>query len=634
VKIGAAVVAVVLCMTLIRPGVRAEASEESPSALKKLSLEELFTLEVTSVSMKPETASETAAAVLAITDEEIRRRGSPSIPEALRYVPGVEVARIDSRQYAITARGFNGSVANKLIVLIDGRSVYTPLYSGVFWDAQDIFLEDVEQIEVIRGPGATVWGANAVNGVINIISKPAAKTQGFLLTGGGGNVERGFGGVRYGGKLGQRGFFRMYGKYFDRGASLRPNGDEAGDEFEMPQGGFRMDLNPSGTDAITLQGDIYAGSVEQPSADDTELSGGNILARWSKKTSWRSDVQVTAYYDRTDRTVPSTFEERLDTYDVALRHRFELGGRHDVVWGVGYRQFFQDIQNSPFLAFLPSELQRRVYSGFVQDEITLAEDRLRWTIGSKVEHNDFTGMEYQPSMRLAWTPTKRQTVWAAASRAVRAPSRIDRDFFVPATPPYLLAGGPNFESEVLRALELGLNTQAGDKLTASIATFYNSYDKLRSLEVGALPILLANLGKGHSYGIETSALYQARSWWRLKAGHTYMKMELDVEPGSSDTSSVKQEGDSPRHRWYLRSSMDMPHDLAFDIGVRAVGELPNQHVPAYIECDSRLGWQPSTTLELAVVGQNLLHSQHPEFGASASRREIGRSVYGKVTCRF
>jgi iron complex outermembrane receptor protein len=624
--------AVILCVAR-HAGAQTDPELPDRSALKRLSLEELFNLEVTSVSSKPEPLSETAAAVRVITDDDIRRMGALSIAEALRYTPGVEVARVDSRQYAITARGFNGTVANKLLVLIDGRSVYTPLFSGVFWDAQDTFLEDVQQIEVIRGPGATVWGANAVNGVINVISKSARETQGVLVTGGGGNVERGFGGVRYGRALGSHAFFRVYGKAFDRDASLRPNGQEAGDEFTMGQGGFRADWAPPTADALTLQGDLYGGSIEQPTADDVEISGGNLLARWTHRFSPASDLQFNAYYDRTNRTIPNVFEEGLDTYDATLRHRFAVGGPHDVVWGVGYRQSFDVIRNSPGLAFLPDHLKREVFSGFVQDEITLAAHRLVWTLGSKVEHNDYTGVEYQPSTRLAWTPTERQTVWAAVSRAVREPSRIDRDLYAPANPPYFLAGGPNFDSEVLRAFELGYRVQPNPSLTASLATFYNSYDKLRSLELGS-PVILANGLDGNSRGVEASATVLARGWWRLSGGYTFLRLELEAEPGSSDTTQAKQAGDSPRHQWFLRSSMTLPHGLALDVGVRSVGELPNQRIPGYVACDGRVGWQPTRAVEIALVGSNLFDPQHPEFGTPASRREVERSLYGKVTCRF
>jgi len=633
-RLAGPLLAALFCVSLSFAISVAEPTVESPSALKKLSLEELFTIEITSVSKTPEASSETAAAIRVVTQDDIRKMGALSIPEALRFIPGVEVARVDSRQYAITARGFNGTIANKLLVLIDGRSVHTPLYSGVFWDAQDTFLDDIEQIEVIRGPGATVWGTNAVNGVINVITKPVASTQGFLVTAGGGDVERGFGGVRYGGKLGARAHFRAYGKYFDRGPSLRPNGDDAGDDFQMPQGGFRVDWSPSASDAVTFQGDIYAGSVEQPSSEDTDLTGGNLLARWSRTFSPKSDIQINAYYDRTNRTIPSTLREGLDTYDLAMRHRIAFAGRHEIVWGLGYRQYFDDIRNGPALAFLPPQLQRREYNGFIQDEIALDERRVRCTVGSKFEHNDYTGMEYQPSVRLAWTPTTKHTVWAAASRAVRTPSRIDRDLYVPATGPFLLAGGPNFDSEVLHALELGLKAQLNDKLTTSLASYYNSYDKLRSLETGTFPILLANGVRGNSYGVEASAIYQPRSWCRLSTGYTFERLELETEPGSSDTSQVKQEGDSPRHRWYLQTSISLPHDVEFDWSVRTIGELPSEDVPDYVAWDGRLGWQPSAAVEFSLVGRDLFDRQHAEFGTPASRREIGRSVYGKVTCRF
>ena len=626
-----------MAVVLLLCGTHARAQEDSeaqdPTSLKKLSLEELFNLEVTSVSSKAERQSEVAAAVRIVTGDDIQKIGALSLPEALRYVPGVEVARVDSRQYAITARGFNGTIANKLLVLIDGRSVYTPLFSGVFWDAQDAFLEDVAQIEVIRGPGATVWGANAVNGVVNVISKPARETRGFLVTGGGGNVERGFGGVRYGGTIGPNAFFRVYGKTFDRDASLRPNGQEAGDEFKMSQGGFRVDWTPPTAEAITLQGDFYGGSAEQPTTDDVKTSGGNVLARWTHRFSPQSDLQFRTYYDRTNRTIPNTFEEDLDTYDASLRHRFGIGERHDVVWGLGYRQTFDAIRNSPGLAFLPDRLKQEVFSGFVQDEITLAKDRLVWTLGSKVDHNDYTGVEYQPSTRLSWTPNSRQTVWASVSRAVREPSRIDRDLYSPATPPYFLAGGPNFDSEVLRAYELGIRRQLSQALTVSVAGFYDSYDKLRSIEMGP-PAVLANGLEGNSHGVEASASVQAREWWRLSGGYTYLELELEATPGSNDTTQVKQTGDSPRNQWFLRSSMALPHDLSLDLGVRSVDDLPNQRIPSYVACDGRLGWQPAKTVEVAVVGTNLFDPRHPEFGTSASRKEVERSFYGKVTCRF
>src|SRR5882672_4073362 len=474
----------VLLLTMVPAPARTEEAVEPPNALKQLSLEELFDLEVTSVSKKPEPVSKTAAAIHVVTTDDIRQMGALSISEALRYVPGVEVARVDSRSYAITARGFNGTTANKLLVLMDGRSVYTPLYSGVFWDVQDAFMEDIEQIEVIRGPGATVWGANAVNGVINVISKSAANTQGFLVTGGAGDVERGFGGARYGGALGSRAFFRVYAKAFDRGPSKLPNGQDAGDASRMHQGGFRADWTPSPAAGITVQGDLYGSDIDRRGSDPTDLSGGNALARWTRAFTDHSNLQLQGYYDRTERAIPSTFSERLDTYDLTLNHRFAPAARHDVVWGLGFRLLDDDVQNSAALAFLPPGVTHRLYTGFVQDEIALEADRLYLTLGSKVEHNSYTGFEYQPSVRLAWMPKPDQTLWGAASRAVRAPSRIDRDFFFPGQPPYFLVGDSTFDSEVLYAYELGWKSRPLSDLTTSISTFYNVYDKLRSLEAG------------------------------------------------------------------------------------------------------------------------------------------------------
>jgi iron complex outermembrane receptor protein len=623
----------VLMLAPLPAAAQTEQVVEPPKALKQLSLEELFDLEVTSVSKKPESVSKTAAAVHVVTSDDLRRMGVVSIPEALRYIPGVEVARVNSRSYAITARGFNGTVANKLLVLMDGRSVYTPLYSGVFWDVQDALIEDIEQIEVIRGPGATVWGANAVNGVINIISKSAANTQGFLVTGGAGNVERGFGGVRYGGTLGPRAFFRVYAKDYDRGPSLLPDGEDAGDASRMRQGGVRADWTPTADDGITVQGDLYGSSIDGRNSGPTELSGGNAQAHWTRRFSEHSNLQLQAYYDRTKRDVPSTFGETLDSYDLTLNHRFSPASRHDVVWGLGYRLTSDDVRNSAALAFLPPRLDHRLYTGFVQDELTLSASRLYLTVGSKIEHNSYTGFEYQPGVRLAWTPTPEQTVWGAVSRAVRAPSRIDRDFFAPGQPPHFLVGNPNFESEVLKAFELGYKGQPTSDLSTSISTFYNVYDKLRSLETGP-PLFLANGLEGRTYGVEAEVACQVVSRWRLSAGYTFLRLILNAEPTSTDTSQTKQEGDSPRHQAFARSSFTLPHDVSLDASVRFVDDLPNQMVPATTVCDARLAWQPTKTAEVAVVGQGLFDSRHAEFGTPSTRREIGRSIYGKVLCRF
>jgi iron complex outermembrane receptor protein len=495
-------------------------------------------------------------------------------------------------------------------------------------------MEDISRIEVIRGPGATVWGANAVNGVINILSKSAEETQGLLVTVGGGNEERGFGGIRYGGTLASNVFFRVYGKYFDRDDSELPSGKDAQDGFQMGQGGFRIDWKPSKADLFTLQGDVYEGEVQQPTPDEIKLSGGNVLGRWTHWFSEESDVQFQTYYDRTDRDMPPIFSEKLDTYDVDAQFRFPFGQRQDIVCGLGYRLTRDDVGNSPFLAFLPAHLDHDLFTGFVQDEIKLIENRLHFTLGSKFEHNDYTGFEYEPSGRLAWTPTTNQTVWAAASRAVRTPSRIDRDFFVPGTPPFVvLNGGRNFDSEELLAFELGYKVQPLTNLTASVATFYNIYDKLRSVEAGPPPFLSNGL-KGETYGVELEATYQPIRWWRLNAGYTFLEMQLHTKHGSTDTTQESQEGDSPQNQFFIKSWMDLPHHVELDATVRYVDELSNQKVAGYAALDLRLGWKATENVELAIVGRNLLDPEHPEFGTPASRREIERSVYGKVTCRF
>ena len=627
----------VLLAAALAPAVPLAAEQDTTATdvgrLKRLSLEQLFDLEVTSVSQKPESLSKTAAAIHVMTQNDLQQMGVLSIPEALRNIPGVEVARVDSRQYAITARGFNGTIANKLLVLIDGRSVYTPLFSGVFWDVQDTWMDDIEQIEVIRGPGATVWGANAVNGVINVRTKRAADTQGLLVDGGGGNAEHDFVGARLGGTLGPHAYYRIYGKTFDRAASLRPNGTDAGDEFEMTQGGFRVDWAPPGPSEFTLQGDGYGGSGEQSGAATTDLQGGNALAQWRRRFSASSDLEVRGYYDRTDRTIPSTFSEALDTYDLQLRHRFAARQRHDLVWGAGYRFTHDEVENSPGLAFLPPDLTRHLYSFFLQDEWTLMDDRVRLMMGSKFEHNDWTGFEYQPSVRVAWAPVASRTFWAAASRAVRTPSRIDRDLFAPASPPYFLAGGPGFGSEVLRAFEVGYKVHAARDLNGSIATFYNLYDHLRSLEVGP-PAILANGVRGHTYGVELEATYQASSACRVNAGTTFLRIDLEREASSTDATAEALEGDSPRHQSFVRSSFSLPHQIALDLTTRYVGNLTNQRVPAYATGDARLSWQPASRIELEILGRNLFAPQHPEFGTPSSRREVPRSVVGRARWRL
>jgi iron complex outermembrane receptor protein len=629
----AVVAAAFACSSL---GATAASADEAETlrSLKKLSLEQLFDVEVTSVSQKPESLFKAAAAVHVVTQDDLRRTGALSIPEALRNIPGVEVARVNSRDYAITARGFNGTAANKLLVLIDGRSVYTPLYSGVFWDTQDAFMEDIQQIEVNRGPGATVWGANAVNGVINVISKKASETQGLLVSGGYGDIEQGFGGARYGGTLGARASYRVYAKHFHRDGSDLPNGAEADDAFEMSQGGFRIDWSPAASDEVTIQGDAFGGHEHAANSNPFDLGGGNTILRWTRRFGASSDLQLQAYYDRTDRDESPVFAERLDTYDAELRHRFAPAKHHDMMWGLAFRRTHDDVHGSPVLAFLPARVSHDLSSAFVQDEWAIFKHQARLTLGSKFEHNDYTGMEIQPSARLSWSPTSAHTVWGAVSRAVRAPSRVDRDLYSPATPPFLLAGGPNFESEVLTAFELGYKVQPASTLTGSIATFYNRYDDLRSIEGTAPPFVFGNGLKGIGDGVETEASWQPSPPWRIDTGYTFLHLDLKPKPGSTDVTQAAQEGDSPRHQAFLRPSWTVARVWSIDVTARYVSELPTVNVPAYAAADFHIGWQPKPAVDLGLYAQDLFDARHVEFQASTGRREIPRSVFGKVTCRF
>jgi iron complex outermembrane receptor protein len=623
-----------------QPGFAQQAdSAPSAEALKKLSIEQLMNLQVTSVSKRPERLSQTASAIQVITQEDIRRSGASRLAEALSLATNLQVAQVDSRQWAINARGFNSTTANKLLVLIDGRTAYTPLFSGVFWDVQEVPLADIDRIEVISGPGATLWGANAVNGVINVITKDAKDTQGLLLSGGGGTEQRGFGTVRYGGALGSRVRARIYGRGSGRDATALPTGQDATDDWHLWQGGFRMDWDASQVSRVTLQGDLYDGRIGQPTGGDIAVSGGNVMAKWSHTISEGSSLAAHLYYDRTHRDIPGTFGEDLDTYDVDLQHRARLGARHDVVWGLGYRLINDRVVNSSALAFLPPHVAREWFTGFVQDEIALLPNRFHVTLGTKVEHNDYTGFEIQPSGRVNWTLNPAATLWAAVSRAVRAPSRIDRELFARVSPTSFLAGGPGFQSEDELAYELGYRHQQGS-LALSVATFYSRYHGLRSLEQlnppAADTLVIGNGQDGESFGAEVTAEYWLTNRWRVRAGYTELRVHVWPNPGSTDRSRGATESQAPDRQFLLQSSVDLPAHLGLAAGFRAIDDINNQFVPAYAELNATLTWQPTSNLDLSLVGQNLLHRRHREFGASTSpsRRDIQRGVYGAVAWRF
>ena len=610
---------------------------DSAEALKRLTLDQLMNVEVMSVSRRPERLFETPSAIQVITQDEIRQSGATSLPEALRLASNLQVAQVDARQWAISARGLNSTTANKLLVLIDGRTVYTPLFSGVFWDVQDVLLSDVERIEVISGPGATLWGANAVNGVINVITKDAKDTQGLLVTGGGGTQLSGVGSARYGGRVGTHADYRIYGKAFSRDPTLLPNGLDAPDGWHMGQGGFRLDWDDSASNRLSLQGDWYDGRIAQALPGHIAVSGGNVTTKWTHPFSAESEVTAQAYYDHTHRNIPGTFGEDLDIYDIDVQHRAAVGARHHVVWGVGYRNINDHVANTAALAFLPANVAREWFTAFAQDEIALAPERLHLTVGAKVEHNDYTGFEVQPSGRVNWTLSPSRTLWAAISRAVRTPSRIDRELFAPGQPSYFLAGGPDFHSEKLLAYELGYRQQQG-ALVLSFATFYNRYHGLRSLEQtnppNPTPLVIANGQDGESYGGEATASYRITDNWQLRAGYTELRIHIWPNPGSTDTTRGATESHTPDRQLSLRSSVTLGTQWTLDGGFRYVSEIVNQQVPAYAELEVRLGWQPVAALELSLAGGNLLHEQHAEFGTPAARRDIQRGVYGMVQWHY
>ena len=619
--------------------------------LKQLNVEDLMNVEVTSVSRHPEKLLAAASAIQVITQEDIRRSGATSIPEALRLADNLQVAQKNSHDWAISARGFNTELANKLLVMIDGRTVYTPLFSGVFWDVQDYLLEDIDRIEVISGPGGALWGANAVNGVINIITKSAADTQGLYAEAGGGSQPQGFAGVRYGGALAPGTQFRVYGKYIDRGDEVLASGNSESDAWRQGRGGFRVDSELSAQDRLTLQGDFYGGSEEMQTRGTSHNSGDNILGRWSHDLSEQSDLTLQSYFDQTHLTDPvaalvfsgapaGTLHDDLTTYDVDFQHRFRLGTANRIVWGLGYRRTRDVVGNSPAVAFFPAVLDHNLYSAFVQDEIVVRKN-LSFTLGTKFEHNDYTGVEVEPDARLSWNLSSDQALWAAISRAVRTPSRIDRDLSE-AAPPYLvvLKGGSNFTSETVIAYELGLRAQFNSRFTASISSFYNEYNDVRSASVTPntfFPFYFANNVAGHTDGLELSGNYQVVDGWSLHAGYTLLEEHLRVKPGQYDLNNARNEVADPEHQLSLRSSLNLPGRLELDAGLRWVDtlHLAAGTVPAYFEMDTRLAWHAGERLELSIVGQNLLHNHHPEYGVpDPTRVEIERSVYGKVAWRY
>ncbi len=601
------------------------------AALLRLSIEELAQVEISSVSRHTERVADAPAAVYVITPDLIRRSGATTLAEALRLAPNLHVARVDSSTWAISARGFNSTTANKLLVMVDGRSIYTPLHAGVFWDMHDVVLHDVERIEVVSGPGGTLWGANAVNGVINVITRPARESIGSLVAPVLGTDERGIV-VRQGWRTGADAGLRLYAKASRFEPTERADGSTASDEWRRAQAGFRFGTG-SPDAGWTFQGDLFDGRADVPSQPERRVQGGNLLARWRHDMGERGTVRVQAWLDTYRREQPGFFTEQLDTVDVDVQHHFRWGERHDLVWGAGLRHHSDRTTGGALLRFEPADSTLALASVFAQDTMALTGD-LKLIMGLKLEHNDYTGMESQPSVRLAWKPDDRSLLWAAVSRAVRTPSRLDRDFFVAALPPPYggrLLGGPEFVSESLTALETGWRSWPTARLSYSVNVFAHRYGRLRSVEpTGTGDFVLANGMRGRSRGVEAWGDYQLSETWRLHAGLMLQRQRLRFAEGSQDPGSVAAAGNDPRHQWTLRSAWSLPRNMHFDVALRRVGELPSPVVPAYTALDARLAWSPRRDLEISIAGFDLLDARHPEFGAAPARSEIGRRLLLKA----
>ncbi len=663
-----------------------------------LDLEEVLNLEITSVSKKPQTVSQAAAAVFVITADDIRRSGAKSIPEVLRMAPGLQVAQISANTWAVSSRGLNGRFANKLLVLMDGRSVYTPTFSGVYWDVQDTMMADIERIEVIRGPGAALWGANAVNGVINIISKSAAATQGGLLSVSAGMEERASGEVRYGGEAGAIGHWRVYGKGFKRDAGLIEEGKlSAGDDTWQGRTGFRADLAPTTRDRLTVQGDFYKGRSGESSVlysltppyhnlvgSNQDVSGWNLLGRWQRELSEQDSMTLQAYVDHTRRDWPGMIlKETRTTYDVDFQYRNRQFQGHDIVTGASWRlsqdrigSSFTGIPNStlPIAFFNSPETSRKLFSLFLQDDITLVPDKLVLTLGTKLERNDYTGVEHQPNARLLWMPHESTTFWGSVARAVRTPSRVERGSEVnlqvlppmdPSLPLPLLTRNINqgFSAETLMAYELGWKQRLTSSLSVDLALFYNDYDKLRTASFRGMPtcqpsgapigpgcffpvpsshmLQLSDLGNdstGRSHGLELAADWRVTPNLKFQFAWSWLNMRLKAH-GASISSDL--EDGSPQHQFSLRTAWNPRADIDVDLWLRRVGRIEqyikNEDVTAYTEADLRLAWRPEKTVEIALVGRNLLHRSHQEAISelgSLAPMLIERSVFVQVNKKF
>lgn len=663
----------ILALLLFQPW-HGDAQTTPAADLTQMSLEDLMRIEVTSVSRKEQPAWKSGAAVYVITQEDIRRSGAVNIPDILRIVPGIDVARIDANTWAISIRGFNYRYATKLLVLVDGRTVYTPGFSGVYWDQQNVPLQNIDRIEVIRGPGGTVWGANAVNGVINIITKNAKETQGGLVVAGTGSEENARGLVQYGGKAGAEGFYRVYGNYFNIASGALTNGGEGVDGWHGIQGGFRSDWTLSPQDTLTLQGD-YNGSSEGQAlsvlfsdrlpglntfTDTVRVGSENLLARWTHHFSNNTEADIRVYYDRYRR-----FDMGLNTVntgDVDAQYRFHSGDRHDIVAGVGYRLTDQAFAGGYNLTLGSGSRRDNLGSAFLQDEISLAKT-VSLTVGSKIEHNAYTGFEYEPSAQLVWTPSDRHGAWVSVARAIQQPSWVENAMQLDLSAFPIPGGGfgvaqlrgnPKIQAVRLLDFEGGYRSQLSRRLSLDLTGFLSHYSNFETLEPGApyltltpapahlvFPSIYDNLAHARTYGGEAAVNWNVTKQWRLSPGFSFLQMRVTRDPESHDSTFEATPGDSPKFQWQLRSFWNLHRNLQWDTSAYYVGTLHSAPtasgpVPSYTRVDTRVGWRIGEVTELSVAGQNLLAPRHWEFtdGLFINPTQAERSFVVNLTTRF
>jgi iron complex outermembrane receptor protein len=613
-------------------GVQAQKAVASTKAgslpnLADMSLEQLGSIEVTSVSGRAEPLQLAAASIYVITSEDIRRSAATSLAEVLRLAPNLQVAQSSAGGYAISARGFNNEIANKLLVLIDGRSVYSNLLSGVFWDATAVMLDDIDRIEVISGPGGTIWGANAVNGVINVISREAAATQGTLVS----VVRSARGGreaVRWGGALGESGHMRLYGLTTERDNTRLASGLERLDDARRHQVGFRADLTGD-TSQLTLQGDAYRAGDAPYGNLSPKLRGGNLLARWNSRLADGSPYKLQAYYDRAERDEGTQIRNSSTNVGLEFTHEPRMPAGHQLIWGAGYRRGMDVDAPSVLVRMNPAERRLTWAHLFAQHQVKLGQ-RWQLTLGAKAERNSYTGVELLPNARLAFQHSARDMTWVAASRAVRAPSRIDRDFYFPGNAPFIITGGPNFKSETADVFELGHRGQVGQTVTYSVTAFRQYYKGLRA-GTGTLPTTIENQIEGPGQGLEAWAQWQATPTWRLAGGYTSLRKHLRfTSRAAADATSIANLGNDPRQQWSLRSSLNLGARGEFDVMVRQVGALPVPVVPRYTAVDARVAMRLTPGLELSLLLQNLFDKRHVEFNEAGSASQIERKIYVKA----